>query len=86
VWERLGMVNWEWPSNSPDLNLIEHVWSYIKDIIARNYAHVSSAKEMNEIIFRIWEKFTDNWWDKLLKSISEKMVAAIAAQSKLTRF
>jgi len=40
----------DWPPNSPDLNPIENIWSYMKDIIARDYGEVSSAVEMKRIV------------------------------------
>ena len=46
----LGMISLEWPSNSPDLNPIEKIWSYMKDMIARDYANISSAEEMKRIV------------------------------------
>ena len=41
--EILGMMTLDWPPNSPDLNPIKNIWNYMKDIIARDYAEVSSA-------------------------------------------
>ena len=43
VREILDMITLDWLPNSPDLNPIEKIWNYMKDIIARDYAEVSSA-------------------------------------------
>ena len=84
--EALGMETLEWPPNSPDLNPIENIWSYMKDIIARDYAQVSSAKEMKRIVQDMWEQFTDGQWDKLIESMPNRMEAVIAANGGSTRF
>ena len=86
AWEALGMETLEWPPNSPDLNPIENIWSYMKDIIARDYAQVSSAKEMKRIVQDMWEQFTDGQWDKLIESMPNRMEAVIAANGGSTRF
>ena len=84
--EILGMEILEWPPNSPDLNPIENIWSYMKDIIARDYAQVSSAKEMKRIVCRMWEQFKDGQWDKLIESMPHRMEAVIAVNGGSTGY
>ena len=49
----LGMITLEHPPNSPDLNPIETIWGHIKDIIVKDYSHVSSAQEMKRIVLEL---------------------------------
>ena len=86
VRDALGMQTLEWPPNSPDLNPIEHVWSYIKDIITRDYAHISSVEEMKRIVRMLWEEITDGQFDYLIDSMPERMQAVIDALGGSTRF
>src|SRR5436190_13047073 len=84
--EALEMETLESPPNSLNLNPKENIWSYMKDIIARDYAQVSSAKEMKRIVQDMWEQFTDGQWDKLIESMPNRMEAVIAANGGSTRF
>src|SRR5947207_400342 len=51
IQKTLDMKTLDWPPNSPDLNPIEHIWSYMKNVIARDYTEVSSAEEMKRIVW-----------------------------------
>src|SRR5437667_10041599 len=84
--EALGMETLEWPPNSLDLNPIENIWSYMKDIIARDYTEVSSAEEMKKIVCDMWEQFKDREWDKLIESMPHRMKAVIVAKGGSTRY
>ena len=82
----LGMQILNQPANSPDLNPIENIWSYMKDIITKDYATISSAEEMKRIVKRIWDNFEDREWDKLIESLPNRMAAVIAVKGGSTRY
>ena len=82
----LGITVLDWLSNSLNSNPIENIWNYIKDITARDYAHISSIEEMKIIVHNMWEQFANDRWDDLIEIISERMAAMIAVQRGSTRY
>ncbi|CEG71363.1 hypothetical protein RMATCC62417_07108 [Rhizopus microsporus] len=57
----------EWPANSPDLNLIEHMWSLLK---RRLNEYDTAPKGMNEL----FERITDTWYKKITKEDCLKVI------------
>lgn len=65
----------EWPANSPDLNIIEHVWAYIKHRLA-TYEHPPQG--LNEL----WARVQDIWTSlppEYLQNLYESMPRCIRA-------
>jgi hypothetical protein len=81
-----------WPRYSPDLNLIEHVWSWMKNFIQRRYyavyydaSKVSTAR-LREIIWEAWEAVPDSYIETLFGSWWRRCQAVIDAQGGPTRY
>lgn len=80
------MVRLYWPPNSPHLNPIKKIWSYMKDIIAKDYTEVSSAQDMKIIVQRMRGHFGDEKCDNLIESVLERMEAVTIAGDGSIRF
>jgi len=84
--QELGMICHQHPPNSPDLNPIEHIWAYIKDVLKWEYPHVTSKEEIKWIVLKIWNEFEDGQWNYLIKSMIDRIEAVIEAKGGSTRF
>jgi len=86
VKQELGMTCHQHPPNSPDLNPIEHIWAYIKDVLKREYPQVTSKEEIKRIVLKIWNEFEDGQWNHLIESMPARIEAVIEAKGGSTRF
>jgi len=74
----------QWPSQSPDLNPIEHLWQELKMRLGtQNYANKAS----------LWEKVQEEWNNishdrimKLIESMPHRCAAVIASKGMATKF
>ncbi|RYY72011.1 hypothetical protein EON63_21295 [archaeon] len=79
----------DWPPHSPDLNIIEHVWHYLKGILrklalARNKEELWSNVEV--ALQYMWSEDMTNKIQTLYESLPRCMEAVIAAHSGNTRY
>jgi hypothetical protein len=74
------VVTLEWPSNSPDINPIENLWSIIKRQVEKR-----KPKNLNEL-----ETFMNDEWQKIdpqilinfVNSMKDRLIAIIQANGE----
>ena len=74
----------ERPSQSPDLNLIEHLWRDLK--IAVQQCFLSNLTELERICREEWEKLPKYRCAKLVASYPRRLESVIAAKGASTKF
>uniref|UniRef100_A0A8C4XD91 Tc1-like transposase DDE domain-containing protein n=1 Tax=Erpetoichthys calabaricus TaxID=27687 RepID=A0A8C4XD91_ERPCA len=74
----------EWPSQSPDLNPIEHLWRDLKIAVHRRFP--SNLMELERCCKEEWAKLAKDRCAKLVVSYSKRLEAGIAAKGALTKY
>lgn len=68
-----------WPAFSPNLNPIETVWAKMMDYIELNYPEKMSYDKLRLAVISSWNQVGYNLLKELIKSMSTRCAAIIAA-------
>lgn len=73
----------DWPSQSPDLNPIEHLWAYVKRLLGnKSY----KKDELIQKVFEIWRNIPVELCRKLVYSMEKRLKAVIVNKGKHTKY
>ena len=75
-----------WPPQSPDLNIIEHVWSILEIQVRSRFPPPSSLKELEGVLTEEWAKIPLETIHNLFESIPRRIEAVIAAKGGPTPY
>lgn len=84
-WKREnGIVTLDWPSQSPDANPIENVWSYLKFRLRGK--RIFTLKQLIRQIRRIWRTLSSEYAENLVESMPRRCQAIIDAGGDWTHY
>lgn len=76
------LVNW--PPNSPDLNPVEHCWSFIaRQLVGKRF---SNATELEANIRAVWDNRPPTLVPNLYGSMVRRLTAVVVAKGAATRY
>ena len=76
----------KWPSQSPDLNPIEHLWCLVKRRLGEYPEPPNSIDELMERNIEVWKNIPKNSCQSLIESKPSRFVAVIKAKESNTRY
>lgn len=83
----------EWPSHSPDLNPIEHVWNALKRKVYKMFPHLSGLRrnkanieEFKECLHKVWVAIDQDFIRALIESVPRRVEACCWARVWYTRY
>lgn len=79
----------EWPSQSPDLNIMEDVWNRMKralDAMANEQGHPTSILQLQERVVAAWDAIPAEFLSALVRTIPDRIAAVIKNRGYPTRF
>ncbi len=74
----------KWPSVSPDLNPIEHLWKELKHAVWRR--HTSNLRQLEQFSHEEWAKIPVDRCRSLIESYRNCLIAVIASKGCATKY
>lgn len=84
--ENSGVRSLPWPSRSPDLNPIEHVWDAIGQKINTRPHPAESIAQLRNWILQEWGNLAQEYLDNLVASLPRRVRAVIEAHGRHTKY
>lgn len=75
-----------WPAQSPDLNIIEPLWSTLEARVRNVFPPPSSLKQLENMLFDEWQNISLETIQNLYDSIPRRIQAVLAADGGPTRY
>ena len=76
----------DWPANSPDLNPIVHLWSYLKRELGLYPEAPESMEELWERVQDVWTKIPIRYIQKLYESMPRRMEEVVHNRGGHTKY
>lgn len=73
-----------WPSQSPDLNPIEHLWSKLESDLQRR--DCNTPDQLFEVLKQGWESIDSKYMKDLVESMPRRCRAVIKAKGHMTKY
>jgi transposase len=74
----------DWPSQSPDLNPIEHVWKLMKDEVRK--LKPTNLNDLFEKLETVWRNIPIDYLQRLIDSMPQRCQAVIDANGMHTKY
>ena len=81
--KRKGLKQLSWPANSPDLNIIENVWSIVDNKLLK--FDIKNADDLKNALQIIWTNIADDTIKKLFESIPRRLRQVIISKGFASR-
>ena len=75
-----------WPANFSDLNLIEHIWVYMKYRLDRYTESQEKPINLWEHVQKIWKTLSDDFLQKLDQNIPKRLKEVIKNKGGNTKY
>jgi transposase len=75
-----------WPSQSPDLNPIEHIWALVKRRLCEYESAPTGLLDLWERVEQVWDKLTKEDCLKVIDSMPDRIQAVLSAEGRWTDY
>ena len=76
----------DWPSQSPDLNPIEHLWAELERIIRSRSQAITNVAELETALQEEWGKISQSQVMALIESMPRRIEAVITNNGWPTKY
>ncbi|GFX04678.1 transposable element Tc1 transposase [Trichonephila clavipes] len=84
--DELGVQKRDWPSQSPDLNPLEHLWDELERRFGSQPKRPSSLQALTSAVMDAWKAIPMVIYQKLVESLSKRVQAVIHAKGGPTSY
>lgn len=81
-----GIDTIEWPSRSPDLNPIEHLWDVMYRCIRRHQVPPQTVQELTDALIQVWEEIPQDTIRRLIRSMPRRCRECVQARGGHTHY